>query len=58
MNHTDHPTTWRDLADRLTPEQFWELEYCETHQVPPGLYSPESALRVAQMHVRNNEANQ
>ena len=29
-------TTWRDLADQLTPAQVAELEYCEREQIPPG----------------------
>ncbi len=24
----DNATTWRDLADQLTPEQIAEIEYC------------------------------
>ena len=27
--HDDHATTWRDLADQLTPEQIAGLEDCE-----------------------------
>ncbi len=27
--HDDNATTWRDLADQLTPQQVAELEYCE-----------------------------
>jgi hypothetical protein len=34
MNTThDDATSWRDLADQLTPEQIAELEYCEREQV-------------------------
>ena len=26
-------TSWRDLADQLTPEQIAELEYCEREKI-------------------------
>jgi hypothetical protein len=35
--HDDNATTWRDLADQLTPEQIAELEYCERENIPPGV---------------------
>ncbi len=50
------PTTWRDLAAELTPQQIAELEYCEREQLPPGLYGPDSGLQVAHFHVRQNRA--
>lgn len=53
---TNSPVTWRDLVAGLTPQQIAELEYCERGQVPPGLYSPESSLRVACSYVRENRA--
>jgi hypothetical protein len=40
-------TTWRDLADQLTPEQICEIEYCEREQIPPGIASPEGHLNHA-----------
>jgi hypothetical protein len=40
-------TTWRDLADLLTPEQICEIEYCEREQIPPGMASPEGHLNRA-----------
>jgi hypothetical protein len=45
--HDDNATSWRDLADQLTPDQIAELEYCEREQVPPGLVSPAHQLRAA-----------
>jgi hypothetical protein len=31
--HDDNATTWRDLADQLTPEEVAELEHLES-QLP------------------------
>lgn len=44
MNTTpnNNATTWRDLADQLTPEQIAEIEYCEREQILPGLASPQN----------------
>lgn len=53
---TNSPMTWRDLIAELTPQQVAELEYCERAEVPPGLYSAASSLRVALSHVRENRA--
>ncbi len=46
MNTTDddNATTWRDLADQLTPEQIAELEYCDREEIPPGVASAEGHL--------------
>ena len=44
---TPNNTTWRALADQLTPEQIAELEYCEREQIPPGLADPEHHLNCA-----------
>ena len=40
MTTGDNATTWRDLADQLTPEQVAELDYCEREQIPPGAATP------------------
>jgi hypothetical protein len=52
--HDDNATTWRDLADPLTPQQIAELEYCEREQVPPGLASPQHRLNGARAMSREN----
>ena len=52
--HDDTARTWRDLADQLTPDQVAELEYCESHQVPPGLCTPRNQLTVARGMSRHN----
>lgn len=52
--HPDNATTWRDLADQLTPQQVAELEYCECEQIPPGLASPQGHLNCARAMVRRN----
>ncbi|HPY26147.1 MAG TPA: hypothetical protein PLK19_17720 [Mycobacterium sp.] len=49
-------TTWRDLADQLTPQQIATIEYCEREQVPPGIACEESRIRHAQAYVAENEA--
>jgi hypothetical protein len=43
----DDATTWRDLADQLTPQQIAEMEYCEREGIPPGLTSPQHQLNCA-----------
>jgi hypothetical protein len=56
MTTTDHPdsaTTWRDLADQLTPKQILELEYCEREQIPPGLATPQHLCTDKQTPARN-----
>lgn len=45
--HDDNATTWRDLADQLTPQQIAEMEYCERAGIPPGLTSPQHQLNCA-----------
>jgi hypothetical protein len=45
--HDDNATTWRDLADQLTPRQIAELEYCERENPPPGLAGPQEQLNCA-----------
>ncbi len=35
MSPDNTATTWCDLADQLTAEQFAELEYCERENIPP-----------------------
>lgn len=47
MGSPENVTTWRDLADQLTPGQVAELEYCEREQVPPGLASAGGHLNYA-----------
>lgn len=51
---TDNVTTWRDLADQLTPQQVAELEYCEREQVPPGLATEQHRLNGARAMIRHN----
>jgi hypothetical protein len=53
-SHDDTATTWRDLADQLTPEQIAELEYCERGGVPPGLADAEHQLNGARAMARHN----
>lgn len=48
------PTTWRDLAAQLTPEQIAEFERYE--QLPPGVVTADTALAIAQSQVRENQA--
>jgi hypothetical protein len=44
----DNASTWRDLADQLTPEQIAELEYCGSReQIPPGMAEPRHHLNHA-----------
>lgn len=50
----DNATTWRDLADQLTPKQIAELEYCERKQIPPGVFSPQGQLNCARAMAREN----
>src|SRR5258708_4500259 len=52
--HDDNATTWRDLADQLTPEQLAEMTYCERAQVPPGLCEPNNLLWGARAHIKAN----
>lgn len=53
--HDDNATTWRDLTDQLTPQQIAELEYCELHQIPPGLADPrQGQLNCARAMARQN----
>jgi hypothetical protein len=40
-------TSWRDLADQLTPEQIAELESMDREGIPPGIASPKSHLNHA-----------
>jgi hypothetical protein len=47
-------TTWRDLADQLTPDQIAELEYCEREQVPPGAFSAQGQLNCARSMAQHN----
>ncbi len=49
-------TTWRDLISELTPEQIAELEYCEQHQIPPGLDTDAHRLNGARSMIRHNRA--
>lgn len=53
---TDNVTTWRDLADQLTPEQVAEIEYCERHQIPPGIASEQTRINHARALIRSNLA--
>ncbi len=53
--HDDNATTWRDLADQLTPKQIVELEYCDREQIPPGIGDHEQgALNYARAMARSN----
>jgi hypothetical protein len=52
--HDDNATTWRELADQLTPEQIAELEYCEREGIPPGLADPEHQLNGARAMAKHN----
>ena len=52
--HDDDATTWRDLADQLTPQQIAEMEYCEREQIPPGLSEPRHFLNSARAMIRHN----
>lgn len=52
--HDDNATTWRDLADELTPQQIAEVEYCERENVPPGLATPQGHLNHARALARRN----
>jgi len=53
--HDDNATTWRDLADQLTPGQIAELEYCEREQIPPGIPDPaQGQLNCARAMARSN----
>lgn len=52
----DNVTTWRDLADQLTPQQVAELEYCEREQIPPGLATEQHRLNGARAMIRRNIA--
>ena len=54
--HDDNATTWRDLADQLTPEQVAELEYCEREDYAPDLASPGNHLNHARKLVELNLA--
>lgn len=63
--HSDNVTTWRDLADALTPAQVSYLEQWESHpEVPPladgGVRSPEdhaeSLLFSAREYISQNAA--
>lgn len=56
MTNNDNVTTWRDLADQLTPQQVAELEYCEREQIPPGLTEPHHRLNGARAMIRRNIA--
>lgn len=56
MTPENPATTWRDLADQLTPEQVAEIEYCETRGIPPGLASPERRLNYARKLIERNIA--
>jgi len=49
-------TTWRDLADQLTPEQISELEYCEREEIPPGAASAQGHLNHARKLAELNVA--
>lgn len=44
MSADGNATTWRDLADQLTPGQIAELEYCEQPGTPPGIADAEFHL--------------
>ncbi len=46
-NPGDNATTWRDLADQLTPAQIAEIEYCEREGTPPGIANPSNHLNHA-----------
>lgn len=63
--HDDNATTWRDLADALTPEQIAYIEHWETHPDDPpnvdGSPRPEaerqrSLLFIAREFVEQNAA--
>lgn len=53
---TDNVTTWRELANQLTPEQVAEIEYCEREEIPPGIASEQSRINHARAFVRLNLA--
>ncbi len=40
-------TSWRDIADLLTPHQVAELEHMEREEIPPGLAQPHHHLNHA-----------
>lgn len=53
--HDDNATTWRDLADQLTPKQIADLEYWDREQVPPGIIDwQQGALNYARTMARDN----
>jgi hypothetical protein len=53
--HDDNATTWRDLADQLTPKQIVDLEVCDRKQIPPGIIdSRQGALNYARAMARDN----
>lgn len=56
MTPENPATTWRDLADQLTPQQVADIEYCERQQIPPGLTSPEHRLNYARKLIEGNIA--
>jgi hypothetical protein len=50
----DDATSWRDLADQLTPPQIAEIEYCEREGIPPGLAEPKHHLNAARAMAQRN----
>ena len=50
----DDATTWRDLADQLTPEQVARMKYWERQRFAPDLAEPENLLSSARRLIGEN----